>query len=69
MKIAPLSDTYPDLAPSNYFLFSNLEKWFGEGEFGSNDEVSSVKQTYHFITSTNLTRKVSINHRNVGQSV
>ena len=33
----------PDLVPSEFFLFSNLEKWLGGKRFDSNDEIISQK--------------------------
>ena len=36
----------PHLAPSDYFLFSNLKKWLGEKRFYSNDEIISQTNTY-----------------------
>ena len=38
----------PDLAPSDYFLFANLKKWFVGKRFYSNDEIISQTNTYIF---------------------
>ena len=35
-----------DLAPSDYFLFPNLNKWLGGKRFYSNDEIISQTNTY-----------------------
>ena len=36
----------PDLAPSEYFLFPNLNEWLGGQRFGSNDEIILQTNTY-----------------------
>ena len=36
----------PDLAPSDYFLFPNLKKWYGGKRFDSNDEIISQTNVY-----------------------
>lgn len=36
----------PDLAPSDYFLFSNLKKWLGGRRFASNEDVIAQRNEY-----------------------
>ncbi|XP_066257540.1 histone-lysine N-methyltransferase SETMAR-like [Euwallacea similis] len=36
----------PDLAPSDYFLFSNMEKWLGGKRFANSEEVEPGIDTY-----------------------
>ena len=38
-ELVPYPPYSPDLAPSDYFLFSNLKKWLGGKTFSSNDEI------------------------------
>ncbi|XP_066259451.1 histone-lysine N-methyltransferase SETMAR-like [Euwallacea similis] len=42
----------PDLAPSDYFLFSNLKKWLGGKRFANNEEVESEVDVYFEIFET-----------------
>lgn len=36
----------PDLAPTDYYLFSNLKKWLGVKRFESNDEIIDAASGY-----------------------
>ena len=45
-ELLPLPPYSPDLAPSDYFLFSNLKKWLGGKRFYSNDEIILQTNTY-----------------------
>lgn len=45
-KFLPQPPYSPDLAPSQYFLFSNLNRWLVGKEFGYNDGIITQKNTY-----------------------
>ena len=45
-ELLPHPPYFPDLAPSDYFLFPNLKKWLGGKRFYSNDEIISQTNTY-----------------------
>ena len=45
-ELLPHPQYFPDLAPSDYFLFPNLNKWLGGNRFYSNDEIISQTNTY-----------------------
>ena len=45
-ELLPHPPYSPDLAPSDHFLFSNLQKWLGGKRFYSNDEIISQKNAY-----------------------
>lgn len=44
--VFPYAPYSPDLAPSDYFLFPNMKKWFAGRKFTSDDEVKSATMAY-----------------------
>ena len=45
-ELLPHAPYSPNLAPSDYFLFPNLKKWFGGRRFTNNEEVESAVNGY-----------------------
>ena len=45
-EILPHPPYFPDLAPSDYFLFSNLKTWLGGKRFSSNEEIIAATNEY-----------------------
>ena len=45
-ELLPHPPYFPDLAPSDYFLFPNLKKWLVGKRFYSNDEIISQTNIY-----------------------
>lgn len=45
-KLLPHPPYSPDLAPSDYYLFSNLKKWLSGKKFYSNEEVIAETNAY-----------------------
>ena len=45
-ELLPHPPYSPDLAPSDYFLFPNLNKWLGGKRFYANVEIISQTNTY-----------------------
>ena len=45
-ELLPHQPYSPDLAPSDYFLFPNLNQWLGEKRFYSNDKIISQTNSY-----------------------
>ena len=46
LKLLPYAPYSPDLAPLDYFLFTNLKKWLGDQIFANNEEVESAVNGY-----------------------
>ena len=45
-ELLPYPPQSPDLAPSDYLLFSNLKKWLSRKRLDSNDQIISPTNTY-----------------------
>ena len=45
-KLLPHAPYPPDLAPSDYSLFSNLKNWLGSQTFANKEEVGSAVNGY-----------------------
>ena len=45
-KLFPLPPYSPDLAPSDFFLFPNMEKWLAGKRFKSNENIITEAETY-----------------------
>ena len=46
LKLLPHTPYLPDLAPSDYFLSSNLKKWLDPQIFANNEEMESAINGY-----------------------